>query len=117
MKKFLWLCLIPALSSCQNIRSKKKLKLQHPIGGKIYLLEYEIPAKWPFEEDLTTYYLTDSTHFRAFLGAYEQNSLPGCTWDYDSVHIHDLRVQGDSLAIIRKWGVDLLELRDKHKFD
>jgi hypothetical protein len=74
-------------------------------------------TKWPFQEKLRTFYLTDSGHFRAFLGAYDQNSTPFCKWDYDSIHINDLKVQGDSIIVTRRWGVDLFELRDKHKFD
>ena len=70
--KYFFLFTFFVLCSCNNNRSKKKLKTTIPIcSQRIFVEKYEISGGGAYDGDIVSAYLTDSNNFRIYLRTYD----------------------------------------------
>ena len=68
MKKIFYLILVISCISCQDERSKKQHYKTIEICNKIYIETYVVFSSGAYGSDVHADYITDSLHFRLFIG-------------------------------------------------
>lgn len=120
MKKYsLFFIILVALFGCNN-RSKKNLISTFKKGDSLYIEDYRAGLIG----NLTAQYLTDSVHFRVYLGTFDdENGYIYCKVNGDNIYVEQREhgkgssPQWDTLKVISRKTLNIKDLKKQHKFE